>query len=399
MAKDKKPIVDAIQSIYKGWIDGRRFPSVGFSILGRDDGAPEFYSITDFIAFMLAIDGLKDDYPACLNYPLIALLTVTLTKEVDGKKEDLPIMDLAKKELCENYLSFMLSRLHQMDSRYGDELKSGPWAEDKNSKISELMFLTLVTEYGMEPVRSFFYGKRNDNGFYGWHDRFFSWFGTPLKTKKIENNKGCFELKVIRYEDEGFGVTGYEWEALFKAKKTDSIPAVAICGMVYKFVRDEFGYPRTYSNGLLAAADAVADTDVFLARSFIDQHDSDEIIMSGDLCFVTLWERRDGESKGLGKECIELAFKELRKKFPKINNFIFKLQPEQFTAWDLEKDPPLIESLKMEAIESLETYISAIKMPKWSDTYHIIDKFNDTPEEAMRIIAAPYIERMRDLHD
>jgi hypothetical protein len=92
-------------------------------------------------------------------------------------------------------------------------------------------------------------------------------------------------------------LTAYEWSA--KLTGADQALNAIACGMVYIFERED-GVAIGNRSDLLCAADSVADTDVLQKRLLTQHSDADAVINDGDLCFVWLWERRNGTTPGIG---------------------------------------------------------------------------------------------------
>jgi hypothetical protein len=99
--------------------------------------------------------------------------------------------------------------------------------------------------------------------------------------------------------------------------------------MVYVLPR-EGGYADCTASDLRWASDAVADADVAQMMAFLQQTpDVPDLLNRGDLCFIWLWERREGTERGIGAQCLDSALTELKKRFRSLKTVVVSLQPWQ----------------------------------------------------------------------
>ncbi|MBK1902258.1 MULTISPECIES: hypothetical protein [Burkholderia] len=169
--------------------------------------------------------------------------------------------------------------------------------------------------------------ERNDWGYFQWWPDAFTGWGTPLKPHAAKVLSGIATTRVLRYDDCDSDVKPYEWMTGFEASESQIIPDAVACGMVYVLPR-EGGYANCSFSDLRWASDAVSDTDVAQMVAFLtDTADASDLVQCGDLCFVWLWERRQGSEKGLGAKVLEAALVDLKKRFRGLKTLIVSLVP------------------------------------------------------------------------
>jgi hypothetical protein len=90
--------------------------------------------------------------------------------------------------------------------------------------------------------------------------------------------------------------------------------------MVYVLPR-EGGYADCTASDLRWASDAVADADVAQMMAFLQQTpDVPDLLNRGDLCFIWLWERREGTERGIRGSMSRLSAHRAQKAIQKLKN-------------------------------------------------------------------------------
>jgi hypothetical protein len=244
------------------------------------------------------------------------------------------------------------------------------------------LFDTLFALLKENTLFSFFIQEQPSNGFLTWSDYATTDIGHKLASHDIAVGRDTVTISVNRYDENEGPVTAYEWSA--KLTGADQALNAIACGMVYIFERED-GVAIGNRSDLLCAADSVADTDVLQVNAFLTQHsDADAVINDGDLCFVWLWERRNGTTPGIGASCLKAAIEDLTTRFKRLSTVVFDARPSQFISWDRPYDPPMITVAKQTAIESLVAHISALNLTN-VQVRHIFN--HDEGNQAAALIA------------
>ncbi|HGF4015345.1 hypothetical protein K6L09_32780 [Burkholderia cepacia] len=169
--------------------------------------------------------------------------------------------------------------------------------------------------------------KRNEWGYFQWWPEAFTGWGIALKTHAVKVLNGTATTRALRYDDCDSDVKPYEWMTALEASESQKIPDAVACGMVYVLPRVD-GYTDCSLSDLRWASDAVSDTDVAQMLAFLEQTaDVSDLLQRGDLCFVWLWERREGSEKGLGAKVLEAALVDLKKRFRGLKTLIVSMVP------------------------------------------------------------------------
>ncbi|WP_426172588.1 hypothetical protein [Pseudoduganella sp. R-34] len=264
-----------------------------------------------------------------------------------------------------------------------------------SDKLSAQLMAMLVDAYADRTLLSFFIQSRVPGEFSLWHPDSYTGIGKQLEVAQIDSDGHLVTVHVSRYtEVEDVGVTAYEWNAQLVTKATGSLDAAA-CGMAYVFERTD-GVPHADRVDLITVADSVADSDVLQVKSFLDQHeDAPRILAQSDLCFVWLWERREGAPNGVGAICMRAALANLQRRFKWLRTAIFDARPAQFVNWSVAKDPPMVAVEKQQAIDSLVSYIEGLGIEQF-EVKHIFNCAQDDPSEAMRAIGQEVLEHLSE---
>lgn len=235
-------------------------------------------------------------------------------------------------------------------------------------QIAVLEWVLPVIEH--RKLRSFYEDSRNEMGFYAWWPGAQTGLGQDLPTRTYDVPGGRVTVEVSSYvdhlEDAGRGIRAYEWNAHLwrdpdpasqEKQGQQAIPSAVACGMVYVLRRQD-GILWSSVSDLRWAADAVADADVAQVMAFLHQHpDHEEVLRLGDLCFLWLWERREGAPRGDGELVLRTALQDLKRRFRALKTLVVNLRPAPFSHETLEDDPPAVHVGRQEACERVEAVV------------------------------------------
>jgi hypothetical protein len=350
---------------------------------------PALYSMSDFISVLTTIPAkFVDGEGKEINSNKISLdmtfsqLQAGKFKLADHASGSLTIKEMAMDGLCLPHISSLLSescrvsyeqnlsvdKQNESDgllnaSRYSswEELSKRILEKHVASQISQALYVILMQEIGHKKLSSFFESVLHENGYRAWHTESYSSEGTPLKDAIIPTESGQVTVKIQTHTDyDASSAKVYEWLAELRLEPESEIPDAIACGMIYVLERID-GILLSDAEDVRSASDIISDYDVSQVLAFFNQHeDADELMEEGDLCFVWMWERKNGTAKGLGVECLHAALQNIKKRFRKTKNVIINLRPCQFSTWGEGDDPPELQVAKLDAIEKLEQYIRGI---------------------------------------
>ena len=268
--------------------------------------------------------------------------------------------------------------------------------EEVVQTLTRILFQDLIAAIGKKSLYSFFVEEKRED-YTSWGPRAISGIGKPLPTKEIviDSDHNAI-ISVLRYDEDGANdgpVTGYEWNCQIVNSKNNNTEAAA-CGMLYRFDRED-GFAIGGRGDLLNVADSVADSDVLQVSAFFKQHsDAHELIETGDLLFVWIWERHPQAQKGLGARCIITAIEDLKRRFKKVRTVIFDTRPAQFMDWSMTKEPPMIAVAKQAALESITHYVATLGI-KGITVRHIYNRSTgDDHHAALMEIGQATMDRM-----
>lgn len=378
-----------IREIYDQWLQHDQF---GRIVVGYDPRKPVPYrSVREFIkdtAMMAAHDASIPELANTLRFPEPPATTLTLReffeqpiRSVSGERVSTVVV-AARKFLCHDHVPGIISevftyspmseedRVEQeallKESGLGshDALRAQLQEPERVECVARTLFDALLSKIGSRSLRSFFVRQPNDDGYRAWWSGAKTNCGKPLTKRTIATNSGSVVVEVQRYHTEVESVRAYEWSAELRVDSKSSIPDAVAVGMVYVFIRED-GEPVGDTSDLLWAADTVADVDVTQVHAFLEQHDdSFDLVQESDLCFVWLWEKRQQKTMPhrAGRDCLEAALKDLKKRFSRMATVVLDVKPYQFDSWDGSPDLPSIQVEKQEAIDKLIAYIETLRL-------------------------------------
>lgn len=399
-------LLQQLQSHYQGFLDNDLFEA---EFSSPDCQLEGHESMRKFLQDVLSF---KPDPESMLRFPAFPNLDTTLseflkTTYTHGTGQTLPIRAPVYSMFCWDAVQLVINDAFIFPkSRGGEQAKHAIIEESNFTCIEELRaFLEeedtvawlankfmpqMEKSWGHRPLRSFFVIERRPDGYLRWWPGAWTGIGMPLKSNALFTPAGKTLVQVSRYEETAHGIKAYEWSAELRATSTAEVPDAIACGMVYVFKRADDGLPFSSHESLVAAADAVADTDVLQVVSFLDQHeDAEELINESDLCFVWLWERKSDTPKGAGGECLMAAIKDIKSRFGKVRTVVVDVRPAQFKSWTDQIDPPAIELAKQEAIEAIHGRLHELDLGKLvsGEMRCIVNNHGSDPEEALAALA------------
>jgi hypothetical protein len=237
-------------------------------------------------------------------------------------------------------------------------------------------------------LREYFSKEAGETGYRAWWPEAFTGIGEPLADHMSQVPNGSTRIRVTRYDEDDVGssVTPYEWIAELRYDEGSELPDAVACGMVYVLPRRN-GRPTCAQSELRWASDAVSDTDVSQMMAFLRQTpDVQSLMQLGDLCFLWIWERRKGSTSGTGRQCLEVALKDLKKRFRKLETLVVSVEPTQFKAWEDTEDPAQIQGEKRLALKQLQALFGQLQPQRWLSNkaqLRLTDSRSLSPGEAM----------------
>jgi hypothetical protein len=320
-----------------------------------------------------------------------------LEKRIKSDRDEVRVGTIFHADFCASVvkgLAVYIARRHP--KRPGDESVlvdvSLPtwerWASEitlpENSRvIARALFDTALSELGDRQLLSFFIRPAKPGQFSAWGPETSSGAGRPLKPQIVHGDGYSVSVDVSKYEEVECEVTAYEWLAKLTLSGATEPDAVA-CGMVYVFNRTNGELVGGMAD-LMLAADSMADSDVMQVNAFRNQHaDAQNVIEDSDLCFVWLWDRREGASKGLGAACLEAGLRSIRSRFKRVKTVVIDARPSQFVSWVSLKEPPMVTVEKQTAVESLVNHIRSLKLDV--DVRPVFNCSSNSHEETMEAI-------------
>ncbi len=249
----------------------------------------------------------------------------------------------------------------------GSEWVAAVTSELLAEKISILLFADFLAALQHRTLYSFFLVPESPNEFcsIGYGCR--SGAGIPLKSLVGPSKSGTVTVTVSRYNEDVCtdAVMAYEWYGTLRSSGR-GLDEAAACGMVYIFRGRDKCTAIGDRTDLIAAADAIADTDVLQVHGFLTQNvDAELLLHKSDLCFVWLWERRHNAHKGLGAECLRTALELIQKRFKHVGTVVFNIKPLQFVEWEEANELPRIVAEKRTATESVMAYVQNLNLRKF----------------------------------
>lgn len=364
--------------IFGGWIDSDRF---GHSLEGgHPEAGPPFTSVRELITVLMCdfgVESHKSGFDICS--PLCQLLARPVN--IQGN-HFVPADQIAYSGLCFAHVPGLVrAAVEQVMWEDGEvgfkELLKSAGVKKLDELIRRIApgFVTADLAHGLLPIlhekaggralRDFFIANTRTDGFWLWHPDIPSGIGVPLPPHNITTMHGTVTVEVANYKAEVPTdlVAAYEWNAALHQQPGATTPDAIATGMVYRAVRDA-GFPLCSMSDLRWTADAASDTDVANMMAFLEQTpDAEELLVEGDLCFLWLWERKEGSQKGLGVECLLAALSDLKKRFRTLKTLVVFVRPGQFRAWG-ESVPAAIELEQQEAIENIELLLRVAQPEK-----------------------------------
>jgi hypothetical protein len=356
-----------------------RLKTDDFRGLGLGGAIPE--SVHAFIEFLTAGNVVFRDFGLGdrARFPDLTDLNITfedfLHKAVQITGKQVEVATVFRDTFCVPVAAGLINQVAAAHARGSSgvaalsDVRAANWGEwaaameqpERLMLVAAALLASTRAEFAGRPLLSFFITTPIAGKFAMWGPNASSGQGRKLPSKVIECDGYSVTTKVSRYEEIECGVTAYEWEATLTLAGV-SEPDAAACGMIYVFER-EGGELVSGLDDLVIASDSMADADVIQVKSFITQHDdAADVIEKSDLCFVWIWERRGGNTKGLGAKCLIPALADLRRRFNKVRTVVFDARPFQFSNWTSRVDPPMVALEKQTAVENLVSYIQSLKL-------------------------------------
>ncbi|KFC72690.1 hypothetical protein [Massilia sp. LC238] len=368
---------DSISLVRDAFVE--RLKADDFRELGLDGSSPG--SVHDFIEFLTAGNIMFRDFGLGdrARFPDLTDLTTTfgdfLHKPVQINGNQVEVATVFRDTFCFPVALGLILQVAAAHSRGSSgeaalsEVHAANWREwvaameqpEQLRLVAAALLASAEVEFASRPLLSFFITMPIAGKFAMWGPNASSGQGRKLPSKVIDCDGYSVTTRVSRYEEVECDVTAYEWEATLTMAGA-SEPDAAACGMIYVFER-EGGELVGGLGDLVIASDSMADADVIQVKSFITQHDdAADVIEKSDLCFVWIWERRGGDTKGLGAKCLIPALADLRRRFKKVRTVVFDARPGQFSNWTSRVDPPMVALEKQTAVENLVSYIQSLKL-------------------------------------
>lgn len=385
-----------MSSLFRDWVTADSF---GYShSKGHPESGEPFTSVRQLLQLLFGSpvgthEGFSLPQVHDLNIPLNAVLKMTVHSASDAPK---PVEYYVYSGICFANMPALLYEVscHSPSDNGAAEfnamLGASPfktWRElstailhgPVTATISHSLLNIFREMNGTRTALSFFMTQAMENGYQSWGSNASAlWTGKLLKQHDVQVADGLVEIKVSSYVDsiDGDSVCAYEWNAELRKTAGSTDPDAIAYGMVYKFRRAN-GWPLGSLTDLAWAADAIADADVSQVAAFIDQHpDAAAAVEEGDICFVWLWERKNGSQKGIGAQCMLAAIKDMKKRFPAIKTIVISVNPSQFVRWNEPCDPPQVQLEKHEAIDKVACAIESLSLDKiiHGEVHLIIEK-------------------------
>lgn len=370
--------------IFREWVKHDDYGGNG--VQPRFKQIPTFQSVWELVSCVINEGGL-------LSHPTFSMRAEDLNMDMTIKEllsscivgehgRSSPLEKLAVDGLCIANISALLTESSvRSTSKEGqaafDELVAksgyGSWEtmyvsvlQPGNAvALAQVLMQVFWEETGDRALWSYFKKSAGKDGYRTWWPGADSGAGRSLNPHSIATNSGQVTVRASSYSDMCEpGVMPYEWCAEMHLKPDDAMPDAIAYGMVYVMPRDA-GELMCDDSDLRWASDAVSDTDVAQVLAFFRQQiDAHELMEQGDLCFVWLWERREGTPKGIGSECLLAALEDIKKRFRSVRTVIVNLRPGQFTNWGERNEPAVVQVAKQEALEQLEYFVRKLAPQK-----------------------------------
>lgn len=256
--------------------------------------------------------------------------------------------------------------------------------------VAEFFMKEMELLWGARTLRSFFYRERNNSGYFDWHPGLSLGLGQALPAAKYHSSAGAVTISVsLAPETEHLDVCAFEWHAELWGTADALVPDAVVSGTAYSFARNKAGRPRAGLHELFEAADTVSDNDALQAVAFSNQlDDSEDLICKGDIVFVSLWERRNGADKGVGKVCLQAALAHLRSRFNELKTVVVDVKPSPFAGFVGEVDPPAIEIEKQLAIDAVLCNLEHLQLDDVlrDGVRNIVIDPEDDPDEVLQSV-------------
>lgn len=219
-------------------------------------------------------------------------------------------------------------------------------------------------------LKSFFYAHYRQCGFRTWWPEYGLCPATDLEPHTVRAGHATIKIEVRKYYDMGeeTPVEAYSWTATLVSRAAAEYPDAVAAGMVYVLPRTKGGNLKCTVMDLVTAADLEDDMDIAELMALKRQTGNFRDLMSkGDLCFVSIWERRRGVANGLGKQCLVAGLQDLKERFPVIRTLAMTGVPRQFVVSRDDWEPTAISKERDAAAVRLMRYVKSLRP---ADVFH-----------------------------
>jgi hypothetical protein len=262
---------------------------------------------------------------------------------------------------------FILERNELLSKRYKQQ-----WEEAETQCASEAglkaLYDVLIPLYWKivdleSSLKSFFYARYRTSGFRTWWPEYGLCHATDLESHTVRAGHATIKIEVRKYDGiEETPVGAYSWTAKLASLAAAEYPDAVAAGMVYVLPRTKGGNLNCTVMDLVTAADLENDMDVAELMALKRQTGNfRELMLKGDLCFVSIWERRRGVANGLGKQCLVAVLQDLKRRFPAIRTLAMGSVPRQFVVSRDEWEPAAITKERDAAAVRLVRYVRSIR--------------------------------------
>lgn len=368
---------------YRGWIRTDRYGTTAAMNSGH-----ETYSVRQLLGPIYAVGGHKRLLHCKGGRSEFKMgMTMRQLTEMDIRQADGSLLQLDHlffQNLCVQMFDSLLSEVKSyLDTTEADEERSAilkgaschTWesllelcTSPANARfLIERLYRIWVHETADAKLWEFFQMRHQNDGYRTWYPGACGVFGHLMAPREIRSKSADVVIEVSRYmDDTGTTIRPFEWEAQLRIDSTSEFPDAIACGMVYVMGRE--GEEPAPPNQLLKAVASLADHDAEQVLAFFGQyHHAEKLAARGDLCFLWLWERREGSARGLGVEVLEVALRDLKDRFPRLKTLVVNIKPSQFRDAAADNDPSEVQVARFEACERLEKLLNSL---------HVAERFN-----------------------
>ena len=224
--------------------------------------------------------------------------------------------------------------------------------------LAKAVLPLLLEHYGDRKVKSF-YCKDREDGWYAWPDY-------PWGAYKGKHPKGAMrvptpagdvwvEFGYYKTEDKGAKIGGWRG-TLVDANHNRLAVAAGMC-----FVpRSLFCGPSEW----LRIADEISDFDIMLVLAMMEQFPQFASGLSDGVGVLEVWDRHFSAPKGCGAVVLKATLEAIKRKEPRLHQFVAHVEPSQFVQWLDDGDPLPIRLAKRRARDKIIALVEE-HAPEW----------------------------------